>query len=75
VSSPIVETSGHGETNLHEKSCATTAGESIAQTRDTVGIATRRVGVSTVGEVIKPGVDIGIHDAGTEGGGEAWDRG
>jgi len=55
---------------LDEVANVTAASENIAQTGDAAGFATRRVGRSTVGEMIEPGVDLGTHDAGTEGSGE-----
>ena len=74
LSSPAAEISDHEETNLQNTSKATVAKGSITDARAAESITASWMGRPTVGKVINPGVDFGVHDARTEGGEETWDR-
>jgi len=70
LSSPTTKISDHERTNLQNTSNTDAASDSVTEAGATTGITTRWMGRSTVGKVIKPGVDLGVHNAGTEGGSE-----
>lgn len=60
---------GSEQTNLQNTRNTDPASKSIANTRAPTGITTRWVGRSAVGEMVEPGVNLRVHNAGAEGGG------
>jgi len=47
-----------------------TTREGVTDARAAAGITTRWMGRSTAGEMVEPGVNLRVHNAGAEGGGE-----
>ena len=70
VSSLTVETSHLRQTNLQDTCNTNATGSSISNARTTTGITAGWMGGSAVGEMVKPGGDLRVHNTGTEGCGE-----
>lgn len=60
------------QTNLQEARNANAASDGVSKTSTSEGFTTIRVGSPTVVEVVEPGSELRVHNAGTEGGGETW---
>lgn len=70
MSSLTVETSHLRQTNLQDTCNTNATGSSISNARTTAGITAGWMGGSAVGEMVKPGGDLRVHNTGTEGCGE-----
>jgi len=70
LSPPTTEISDHEQTNLQNTRNTNAGGDSVKEASATAGIAARRMGGSMFGKMVKPGVDQGVRNTGTEGGGE-----
>ena len=65
LSYPTAETGDHGRTNLQNTGNKAAASDSIPDTIATAGLIPIWMGRSMLGEMVKPGIGIGVDDAGT----------
>jgi len=68
VSSPIAEISEHGETNPQNTARSDT---SDTRAEGDIAVSIGKV-IMVVYGTLKPGINLGVHDAGTAEGGENW---
>lgn len=74
LASPLADIIDHGQTNLQNTSDTNVTSDSITNARATAGITTRWMGRSMIREMVDPGVDLRVHNTGTEGSSETCDR-
>ena len=74
LASPTTEIIDHRQTNLQNARDTNPTSDSITNARAAAGITARWMGRSAAGEMVEPGVDLRVHNAGTEGSSETCDR-